>query len=108
MENSGKIWIERATMKKTFASNEKAEVALAALKGELTISQISSRYQVHPTQIGLWKKQAKEILLNGFSDKRKRYTEDQQKLTDELYQIIGKRDAELSWLKKKLLPFNTP
>lgn len=50
-------------MKKTFSSNEKAEVALAALKGELTISQISSHYQVHPTQIGLWKKQAKEIQI---------------------------------------------
>ncbi len=107
MENSGKIWIERSSMKKTFSSSEKAEVALAALKGSQTISQISSHYQVHPTQIGLWKKQAKEILINGFADKRKRHLEDQQKLAEELYQIIGKREAELSWLKKKLSPFNT-
>ena len=106
MENHGKIWIERATMKKTFSSNEKAEVALAALKGDLTISQISSHYQVHPTQIGLWKKQAKEILINGFSDKRKSHLEDSEKLTEELYRIIGKRETELSWLKKKLSPFN--
>ena len=98
MGNGGKIWIERSIMKKTFTANEKAEVALTALKGDLTIPQISSRYQVHPTQIGLWKKQAKEILTNGFSDKRKKNSEDQQKLVEELYQIIGKREAELSWL----------
>ena len=108
MENGGKIWIERTAMKKTFSSNEKSEVALTALKGDRTISQISSHYQVHPTQIGLWKKQAKEILINGFSDKRKKHSEDQQNLVEELYQIIGKREAELSWLKKKLSPFNTP
>lgn len=95
-------------MKKTFSSNVKAEVALMALKGDLTISQISSRYQVHPTQIGLWKKQAKEILVNGFSDKRKKHSKDQQNLIEELYRIIGKREAELSWLKKKLFPFDTP
>ena len=39
-------------MKKSFTPQVKATVALEAIKGELTIPQIASRYEVHPTQIG--------------------------------------------------------
>jgi transposase-like protein len=42
---------------RTFSPQEKAQVALAAIKGDKTIAQISSSYQVHPTQIGHWKNQ---------------------------------------------------
>lgn len=93
-------------MKKQFSPREKAEVALAALKEIETMAQISSVYQVHPTQIGLWKKQAKEGLTELFSDKRKKDNKNQEQLTEELYKIIGQRDAELAWLKKKLSPFD--
>lgn len=94
-------------MKKQFTPKEKAEVALAAIKEQQTITQISSSYQVHPTQIGLWKKQAKEGLCEVFSDKRKKENQDQDQLIEELYKIIGQKDTEVSWLKKKLSPFNT-
>ena len=94
-------------MKKQFSPREKAEVALVALKETETIAQISSTYQVHPTQIGLWKKQAKEGLTELFSDKRKTENKSQEQLVDELYKLIGQRDAELAWLKKKLSPFDS-
>jgi transposase len=92
-------------MKKTFTPQQKAAVAFAAIKGEETMSQIASRYGVHPTQIGFWKKQTMDGLVEIFSDKRKKEHQTQEQLISELYKIIGQRDTELEWLKKKLEPF---
>lgn len=89
-------------MKKQFTPHQKASVALAVLKGDKTISQISSLYQVHPTQIHQWEKMAKEGLQSLFADRRKRADKEKDDLIEELYKIIGQRDTELDWLKKKL------
>ncbi len=86
-----------------FSSQEKDMVALAAIKGEKTIAQISSSYQVHPTQIGHWKKQALDSLPEVFKDnkKKERLQElERQNELDSLYKVIGQRDIELDWLKK--------
>lgn len=92
-------------MKKTFTPQQKAAVALAAIKGEGTIAQVASRYEVHPTQIGFWKKQAMTGLAELFSDKRKKENQSQEQLISELYKTIGQQKFELQWLKKKLAPF---
>lgn len=89
-------------MKKTFTSQQKAQVALAAVKGEKTTSQIASLYEVHPAQVISWKKQVLSVPPEIFSDKRKKENQTQDTLISELYKIIGQRDAELEWLKKKL------
>lgn len=89
---------------RTFSPQEKAQVALAALKGEKTIAQIASEFQVHPTQISLWKKQALENISEVFKDNRKKEKQSEfehQQQLDNLYKVIGKRDIELDWLKKK-------
>lgn len=94
---------------RTFSPQEKAQVALSAIKGEKTMSQISSDHQVHPTQVGLWKKQALDNFSELFRDNRKKEKQeklDQQEQLDNLYRVIGQRDIELDWLKKKLSIFN--
>lgn len=94
---------------RTFSPQEKAMVALAAIKSDKTVAQISSSYQIHPTQIGLWKKQATDNLAELFKDNRKKEKQkefDQQTELDNLYKIISQRDIELDWLKKKLSVFN--
>lgn len=58
-------------MKKTFTPQQKAAVALAAIRGDTTINQISGAYEVHPTQAQSWKKIAQENLPALFADKRK-------------------------------------
>lgn len=92
-------------MKKQFTAQQKASVALEAIKGELTISQIASKYEVHPTQIGQWKLAVLKTLPELFSDKRKKENWDRERQVEELYKVIGQRDVELEWLKKKLSPF---
>jgi len=79
---------------------QKAFITLAALRGE-KISQLASDYQVHPNQIGKWKKMAQEELAVLFADKRKRENYSQERIIEELYKTIGQRDMEISWLKKK-------
>ena len=38
----------------------KAKVALAAIKGELTLAQLAEHFDIHPNQITQWKAQLQE------------------------------------------------
>ncbi|SCB51990.1 Helix-turn-helix domain-containing protein [Bradyrhizobium yuanmingense] len=38
----------------------KAKVALAAIKGEMTLAQLAEHFDVHPNQITQWKSQLQE------------------------------------------------
>ena len=42
--------------RRTFTDKFKAQVALEAVKGIKTLSELASEYQVHPNQISDWKK----------------------------------------------------
>lgn len=92
-------------MTKLFTPEQKADVAIAAIKGVQSTSQISSTFEVHPTQVGLWKNQALRGLCEVFSDKRRKAQDDHEGLVAELYKTIGQRDMELAWLKKNLKRF---
>ncbi len=89
-------------MKKSFSPQQKATIVLDALSGKYTLAEISSMHEVHQTQISEWKKQSKEILIAGFADKRSKLNSDREQEIAQLHQLIGKRDVELEWLKKKL------
>lgn len=87
--------------RKNYTAQEKAKIALDAIKGNQTIAQLTSKYSVHASQITTWKKQLLAALPNAFSDKRKRENKDQQQLVEQLYQQIGQLTIEIDWLKKK-------
>ena len=91
------------TTKKQYSAAEKTKIALEAIKGDLTIAQISSKYGVHSTQISNWKQQAIEAMQNGFNSRRSngKPEDDQSELVDKLYKQIGKLSTECEWLKKK-------
>ncbi|HAP69222.1 MAG TPA: hypothetical protein DCR04_05760 [Flavobacteriales bacterium] len=42
--------------KRVFSSAFKAEVALEAIKGLKTVSELAQEYELHPAQITQWKK----------------------------------------------------
>ena len=80
----------------------KAKVAIDALKEQKTIAQLSSFFGVHETQITKWKKQALEILAQGFSGKREQKEKNDTDLIQELYRQIGRLKVEGDFLKKKM------
>ena len=92
---------------KEYSSEEKAKVALEALKGEMTIAQISSKYGIHATQINRWRKEAQEWVVSGFKSKSKIKDTSQEDLTRQLYEQIGQLTVERDWLKKKSALFGS-
>ena len=91
-----------SSRRKTFSNEFKARVALEAIKGFKTISEISGEYQVHPNIVSKWKKEVLENLPGLFDKRRGPRTEINNDLVDKLYKQIGKQQVELDWLKKKL------
>ena len=92
--------------KRQHSPERKAKLALQAIRGEDKINQIASVNQIHPTQIRGWKKVIEENASLLFSDKRKSENKSQEELIEQLYKIVGQRDVELEWLKKKLSIFD--
>ncbi len=88
--------------RKSYAAAFKTRVAVEAIRGEQTISQIAARFEVHPSQVNLWKKQALQHLTEAFSTRRGKAKQQEEVLKDELYGQIGRLKVELDWLKKTL------
>jgi transposase-like protein len=86
---------------KNYSARFKAKVALEAVKGAKTLSELASKYEVHPNQIRQWKKQLLDQISDIFVDRRKRKSNGDEKLKEQLYQQIGKLKVENDWLKKK-------
>jgi len=80
----------------------KLKVALEAAKGTKTLSELSSEYEVHSTQISEWKSQLLRDGASIFSTTTARQQRDQEVLQTELYEQIGRLKMELEWLKKKV------
>ncbi len=87
--------------RKAYSASEKAKIALEAMRGELTLAQISSKYGVHSTQIKKWKKLALEQLPDAFTDKANALQHDHEKELASLYEQIGRLKVENEFLKKK-------
>lgn len=88
--------------RKNYSSEFKVKVALEAIKGQKTLNEIASQYEVHPNQVTQWKKQALDGLPELFSQRRVRLEKDDETLKAQLYQQIGQLKVELDWLKKKV------
>jgi transposase-like protein len=90
------------TTRKQYSAQFKARVAMEAIRGEKTLSQLGSQFKVHPMQIAKWRKAAIEQLPELFVDGRTRKASNGEADSDALYQEIGRLKVELDWLKKKV------
>jgi transposase-like protein len=90
-----------AGQRKSYSAELKAKVALEAIKGQRTASEIASRFGVHPNLVSQWKRQALEEMPGIFSDRRAQAEAEAEAATAELYEQIGRLKVELDWVKKK-------
>jgi transposase-like protein len=90
------------TTRKQYSPKFKARVAIEAIRGARTLSQLGSQFKVHPIQIAKWRKSALEQLPEVFLDGRKRKNRSGEADSDALYEEIGRLKVELDWLKKKV------
>lgn len=89
-----------------FDGTFKTKVVLEAIRGEKSLGEIASRYEIHANQITQWKKKAIDELPQLLSRKGGKVPEDQTELIDELYRQIGQLKVELDWVKKKSQGFS--
>jgi len=86
--------------RRRFSSALKARVAIEAIKGHRSVSELAGEHQVHPSQITQWKKPLLDSAEQRFSDRRVTEKKDQEELLAKLYQQIGQMKVELDWLQK--------
>jgi transposase len=94
-----------AGKRKSHGATFKAQVALAAHKGDRTVNELAGHYGVHTTLIHAWKKQLIAGVPGIFESPAKAASADAEARQAELYEQIGRLKMELEWLKKKVAPF---
>lgn len=89
-------------MKRTHSKEFKARVAIDAIRGEKTVQELAQKYEIHPNQVTLWKKQLVENATSVFdkhgNDKE---VDEFERKQEELFSQIGQLKVENDFLKKK-------
>jgi transposase len=88
------------TKRTRYSAEFKAKVALEAIKAEHTITELGSRYGLHPNLITNWKRQAIENLAEIFSTKAERTRTNDDPQIKELHAKIGQLTVEKDFLAK--------
>ncbi len=93
--------MKKKRQRKQYSADLKGKIAVEAIKGQRTIQEIASHYDIHPTMVTNWKKQLLDGDTEIVSSGRGHTAEADEQLKAELYQQIGKLQVDLEWLKKK-------
>ncbi len=90
------------SMRKQVSNEFKAKVAMAALKGDKTMAELASEFEVHPTQVSAWRNELKDRAADVFAGSAGKNVGEYKDKIEELYKDIGRIQVENNWLKKKL------
>ena len=88
--------------RRKFTKEFKAKVAVEAVKGQRTVNELAAEFGVHPSQIGLWKKQLFQAVPEVFGSGKDREAERLEAERDHLYKKVGQLQVEVDWLKKNI------
>ena len=91
-----------ARKRKSHPAALKAQVALAAVRGDKTVSELAALHSVHPTLIHAWKKQLVSNAEELFESGAKTSSAEHEAMQGQLYEQIGRLKTELDCLKKKV------
>lgn len=86
--------------RRRFSAEFKAKVALEAISGELTMSELAKKHGVHPNMIAGWKRQAIEGMAGLFDKRAPSAVQDQQSEVEKLHAKIGQLVVERDFLSK--------
>ena len=89
-----------SSKRRRFSGELKAKVALEALRSDWTLQEIASQHQVHPNQVGAWKRQAIEGLVEVFSKGAERRVRDHESEVRDLHAKIGELIVERDFLSR--------
>lgn len=90
-------------IRKGHSPSFKAKVALATLRGDQTVAQLASQFQVHPSRIHAWRRVLVEGAQEVFQDGRNQEKANEV-LIAQLYQQIGQLTVERDFLQKRCGP----
>lgn len=85
--------------KKIYSAEFKSKVALAAIREEGTLSELSSRFRVNANMISKWKKRALESFSDIFSNRRETIQVSNDYQIKELRAKIGELTVEKDFLQ---------
>ncbi len=91
--------------RRVFTGSFRAKVALAAFKGDKTLSELASQFEVHANQVSAWRKELLDRAAELFEDGRRRKHAEEAVGQEQLYEQIGRLKMEVDWLKKKAAEF---
>jgi len=86
--------------RRKFTAEFKSKVALAALREEHTLAELSAKYAVHPNMIRNWKRQAADGLAGLFAGKGDKQAGIVQTEIKDLHAKIGQLTIENDFLSK--------
>ncbi len=82
-------------IRKKHSDEFKLKVALAAIRGEMTVAEMCSEFGISSSQIYGWKDL--HLTRGGLVFSDKRCTDDKQKEINKLHRLLGKASADITF-----------
>lgn len=86
--------------RKRYSAEFKAKVVLESTRGEATLSELASRFCIHPSMIAQWKRPAAQGMEDAFSGKTNHHAFDQEARIKERHAKIRQLTVERDFISK--------